>query len=172
MSKFFVLIAMLFLVNASFANNSPSSIPNFVQVNENILRGGHPGDQGLAELKAMGVKTIIDLEDSDEVISQESATAQNLGFKFISVPLSGFFEPSEKDVNFILSNVEDPANYPVFIHCTHGQDRTGMIMGLYRVFADQWQPKAAYAEMKKLGFHTFLFGLDDYFREHVGLDKD
>ena len=46
-----------------------------------------------------------------------------------------------------------------FIHCTHGHDRTGLVVGCYRVLKQGWTKNDAYAEMLQHGFHPELLGL-------------
>ena len=62
----------------------------------------------------------------------------------------------------------DEKNFPIFLHCAHGEDRTGLLMGLYRVEVQGWTPEKAYLEMLKLGFHPKFKALDDYFRDRTG----
>jgi protein tyrosine/serine phosphatase len=51
----------------------------------------------------------------------------------------------------------------IYVHCKHGQDRTGLVMGLERVIDVGWQPKDAHDEMVRIGFHTAFLGLQEYF---------
>ena len=45
-----------------------------------------------------------------------------------------------------------------FVHCAHGQDRTGLVVAVYRV-RHGWTKAQAQAEMLRLGFHPTLLGL-------------
>jgi hypothetical protein len=47
----------------------------------------------------------------------------------------------------------------VLIHCKNGWDRTGLLVGMYRVIYDGWTTDKAYEEMRRLGFHPELRGL-------------
>jgi tyrosine-protein phosphatase SIW14 len=165
MIKVLVFLSLLAVAPFSHAHQ----IPNFRQVNDVIYRGGRPSAQDLQELKVMGVKTILNLENDRKPVAAEKNVAENLKFKFISVPTASFFKPKDQDVDHVLAVLADPANYPVFIHCTHGEDRTGLMMGLYRVEKEGWRADKAYAEMLDLGFHKALFALDDYFEDRSGL---
>ena len=49
---------------------------------------------------------------------------------------------------------------PVYLHCTHGRDRTGLIAALFRVFVDGIAPDVAHAEMITAGFRPINRGLD------------
>jgi protein tyrosine/serine phosphatase len=165
-----------FLVFVSFFLATPLlyalQIPNFKQVHEYMYRGGRPSADDLKELKKMGIKTILNLENDRYPLSQEKKVAEALNFNFISIPTASFLKPKDEKVNRILAILDDSENYPIFIHCTHGRDRTGLMIGLYRVENEDWQPVKAYAEMKALGFRKILFNSDDYFKDRSGLDRD
>ena len=141
------------------------AIPEYHIVNDGIIRGGRPQKGDLAALKKQGVKTIINIDDVDS--SAERAEAKKLGLNFFTSPMSAFKTPKDSQVNKILEQLKDPSLMPIFIHCKHGQDRTGMIMGLYRYHVDKWTPREAYTEMNEFGFHPILKGLDSYFKKRT-----
>lgn len=147
-------------------------MPKLRQLNENIYRSGRPTEKGLAQLlEATGLKTIINLDDSSSQHKKEEAWAKKLGIAYHPFPTNSFSYPNETEINKVLAMLNDPANYPILFHCKHGEDRTGMVAGLYRVFTDKWEPEAAYEEMLDLGFHPILFNLDKYFKDKTGLNK-
>ena len=47
------------------------------------------------------------------------------------------------------------------VHCTHGQDRTGYVIGRYRVLHDHWTKDRAYQEMREHHFHPELHGVHE-----------
>lgn len=113
---------------------------------------------------------ILDIENDDTAIAEEKVQTEALGMKFISVPLSGFWAPEESDISKILKNLTDAENYPIFIHCQHGWDRTGLAIGLYRIFYEGWAPEKAYKEMLDMNFHPLLFPMDNFFKKTTGLE--
>ena len=84
--------------------------------------------------------------------------------------MSGFWASSDAQMKAILQIVANPANLPIYIHCKHGQDRTGLVVALYRIFNEGWTPVEARKEMLQLGFHTMLLGLNHYFEEATGYE--
>lgn len=147
-----------------------NDLPALSQVTPSFLRGGRPTALGIKKLKEMGIKTIVNLENDDEAILEEQQWAKKAGIEFHSIPLSWFFSPSEEDVSLALNLINDPTKTPVFLHCQHGEDRTGLIVGLYRVYLQEWSPQQAYQEMLDFNFHPILLGLDNYFREKTNLN--
>ncbi len=56
--------------------------------------------------------------------------------------------PDEVDrINKVLQIMNDPNSQPVYIHCAHGADRTGLVVALYRVIDQQMPASEAYREM-------------------------
>lgn len=154
-------ISLILFLSVSFCQ----AFTNFHEVIPGISRGARPTQQDVVELGRLGYKTILDIENDKKFIHSEEKYARDAGIHFISVPLSGFWAPKDRDMTQIQEILNDPRNYPIFIHCQHGQDRTGLAIGLYRVFTQRWKSKDAYAEMLKLGFHPSLVFLDHYFKE-------
>lgn len=132
------------------------SIPNFRQVNEWLYRGGQPDSEGFQELKNLGVKTIICLRRSTEIRSLQRKEAEAMGFDYISIPLSYLGFPKDEEVEKFFSIVNSPFRHPVFVHCKHGSDRTGMMIAFYRMTNDGWSVNDAYAEMESAGFHKMF----------------
>jgi tyrosine-protein phosphatase SIW14 len=157
---------------------TPDEPANFYLVKTGIYRGGHPDAGGLVYLKNLGVTTIIDLEIGDlieatpEEIDAEIKGATALGLNDIREPMSAFelaLSSSFDDrINQILAILADPSQKPVYVHCAHGQDRTGLVIGLERVFNEGWTPAAAWNEMLERGFHVGFLGLSTYFFRKTG----
>ena len=164
---------MFFLASIALSQGASAAdmpILRFHEVSPGIYRGARPDAEGMKALAQLGVKTDLDLENDLSAVQQETQDAGKLGMNLISKPMSGFWSPDDREVNEILAIVGDKGNYPIFIHCQHGQDRTGLIVGLYRVLQQGWTSSAAYGEMITIGFHPQLFLLNHYFEEKTGFD--
>lgn len=130
-------------------------IKNFGDVNGSISRGARPDEGDIEWLSKQHFGTILNLEDNFEKVDRESGWASHYGLKFISIPFdSDDAYPSDSAVEQALQVMQNPANYPLFIHCHHGENRTGMMVGLYRVFVDHYSPEDAYREMLNYGFDS------------------
>jgi protein tyrosine/serine phosphatase len=134
-------------------------LPNFHEVYPYLYRGGEPTEAGMSQLKTKGIGTIIDLRAKTEQEIAEAKIAQQLGFKYINLPMTSE-APTPTQINKILSTIDDAKkNYmkgdtksAVFVHCAHGSDRTGCMIGIWRVCRDGWDYPTAYTEMRKYYF--------------------
>jgi protein tyrosine/serine phosphatase len=145
------------------------ALPNYLVIHPGLSRSGRPDQDGLNFLRQRGFRTIVNIENDRKAVEAEAAAAQRLGLKFISIPMSWQHKPSDAQVNELLRLMKDPSLQPLIIHCKHGRDRTGLMVGLYRVFMDHWAPEKAYEEMLATGFRTNLKALDQAFRERTGM---
>jgi len=132
---------------------SEHDLPNFHVVTPTLLRGAAPTPEGLVSLQKMGVKTVIDLRIAPKTVAKEHAQLDQMGVHFINLPMSGE-PPTEKQIQTFLATIKDPAQQPVFVHCQHGADRTGTMLGIYRETVDGWSYDQTYKEMRKYGFNS------------------
>jgi protein tyrosine/serine phosphatase len=145
------------------------TIPQFNSVTSDIFRGGRPSDDDMASLKAnQHIRLVINVEDQAAAVAHEQSVAQNLGMDYFASAMTWYITPTDAQVNEILAKLQDPKNFPIYLHCLHGQDRTGMIIGIYRVEVQGWTPEKAYQEMLDMGFRKVLKPLDNYFRNRTG----
>lgn len=128
-------------------------LPNFHEVHPYLYRGGEPTKAGLEKLKEMKVKTIIDLRSPGERAFNEPEVAKEKGFTYIHMLMSSK-APTQKQVETLLEEVDKAKekNEPLFVHCAHGSDRTGCMIGIVRVARDDWSYDDAYKEMRKYWF--------------------
>ena len=143
---------LLCLLLALPAHAESVDLPNFHQTAPGIWRGAAPTDTGLKQLKAMGVKTIIDLRIAPKTVKKEGVTARAMGFNFINLPM-GSDPPTPKEVSTLLATLKQAPQTPVYVHCQHGADRTGCMIGIYRVTQQGWTFPQAYTEMRRDGFN-------------------
>ena len=130
--------------------SSKSRIKNFGCVNEKYYRGAQPKQQDYADLAALGVKTVIDLQRDNQ--NDERAMVEAQGMKFYRIGMSDKIQPTAQQVEEFLKIVNDPANQPVFVHCAGGRHRTGAMSAIYRMTKDGWSADQAYQEMKHYDF--------------------
>jgi tyrosine-protein phosphatase SIW14 len=139
-----------------------------------LYRGAHPGDAGIEALAKAGIRTIVDLQGGDTSADAGESEADRLeeqsiveanGMKFFNVPLSSLdvnFKDQDQKITTALNLISDPANQPIFFHCFHGEDRTGVLAALYRVVYQGCTIDEAHHEMIQDGHNTLLFWIDTF----------
>lgn len=129
------------------------NIPNFHTVTDTIHRGGQPSREQLLVLKESGFKSIINLRSRLRQVEMERQWVEKIGMFYHSYPLRYWLSPDIKDMEKLFSVLESPDRQPVFIHCFHGADRTGIVVAAYRIMREDWTFEEAYREMVACGFH-------------------
>jgi protein tyrosine/serine phosphatase len=137
-------------------------VHNFGQVNKQIYRGGEPSLVGLQELGAMGVKIDLDLREPGGATDFERKEVEKLGMKFMNIPLSAFFAPTNAQMEKVLSLLMQDKSDPIFVHCLRGKDRTGTVIACYRIQHDGWSNGAALEEARKFGMSFTERGMRSY----------
>ncbi|MCU1243382.1 MAG: hypothetical protein JWO71_4108 [Candidatus Acidoferrum typicum] len=142
-----------------------AGVPNAGKVSDVLFRGAQPSAKGLAELKKLGVTTIVDLRGNRGPVSREREQAESLGMHFIDIPVNGWSPPSNAQVAEFLKLFQHDSTQKVFVHCYYGRDRTGVMVAAYRMTQQNWTVDQAVAEMNSFGFRYYLYpGMKSYVR--------
>lgn len=175
-----ISIFTLVLVNTAYgaetsATNRPAhwakpiqikGAPNLHKVSDTLYRSAQPSGEGMRNLKAMGIETVVDLRslhsDRDEI--------GDIGLSYEQIYMKAW-HPEEEDAVRFLQIVTNPKRSPVIVHCQHGADRTGTMCVLYRVAVQGWSKEEALKEMTDggFGFHGIWENLIQWIN---GLDID
>jgi protein tyrosine/serine phosphatase len=149
---------------ATTPTNVTNGIPNFHQVSTGIYRGGQPTLEGWKYLKSLGVTNVIKLNEISEA-SDQPAIDLGMTVKYhpINIADQVLLKPNKKDFLEAVSQI----THGTYVHCEHGQDRTGLAVGTYRVLYQHIDKPSAYKEMLDFGFHKSLHGLDDFWEDDV-----
>ncbi|MGY8770440.1 MAG: hypothetical protein ACKVH8_18650 [Pirellulales bacterium] len=95
------------------------SLANVVQVTPNIISGGEPSSEAaFAELKSLGVKTIISVDGAQPLANL--ARKQHLRYVHLPHAYSGI--PRETAIQLTKAIKELPG--PIYVHCHHGIHRS------------------------------------------------
>lgn len=110
-----------------------------------------------------GINTCLNLETGlrDALFGNpylEDEALEGDGVRVDHVPFSDIRPPSIEKLEEAL-HIITTAPGPVYVHCLHGVDRTGMVIAYYRVKRQKWTPEKAIEEMLDLGFHRFPYAL-------------
>jgi tyrosine-protein phosphatase SIW14 len=157
---FVALAAVLALTSMAASvtqtKTTADQIENFGRVNENYYRGAQPGPEGFARLKQLGIKTVIDLRKDS--LSEAPEWVRAAGMRYVNIPLKASRPATPEQTDYFLRLVNDPNNWPVYVHCKGGRHRTGALTAIYRITHDGWTADQAYKEMKEYDFEHGFFG--------------
>jgi len=175
MRKKIILFSLICFVIAiaepvlSQTQNRPSSwgvkipsknLDNLYRVSDDLYRSEQPNNEAFAELKSMGIKSVLNLrttEKDDELIG-------NLNLKTYLVPMdAGSF--TDKEIIEALKVITN-APKPILVHCRHGADRTGVVVAMYRIIFQGWTKEDALNELLHggYGFHTNYKNIPEYIK--------
>ena len=119
---------------APFGDKVSAAIFNYTRASPFIASAGTLGEGGVAEAKALGFKTIVDLRTAEEGTLVEKVEAIGLGLCYVNLPVAGG-PPSDEQVARFRAIAEDASNFPVLVHCAAG-NRVGALWALYRAGRD------------------------------------
>lgn len=197
-----LFISFLLLLSSPVFASTPEAmeraealVPNFRQVSDVIYRGGNPMKEiddkaGLAALKDLGVKVVINLQGADlddswegwiagqfqpgewpENRAEQKRYLEAEGIEVVSLPFRSYDSVGRKESVIVQKAVEllngATSDRPVFIHCEHGRDRTGLVVALHRMQNRAWTVRAAHEEWVASGHDIYSWPitgrLDAYF---------
>lgn len=132
-------------------------VGNFAKISDALYRGEQPTAEGMAGLKKMGVKTVVNLRS----FSSDRSELKGTGLQYVHIYCKAW-HPEDEDVLAFLKVMSDPNNHPVFVHCQHGADRTGMMCAAYRIVEQGWPADDAAKETHNFGFHKVFKDIQKY----------
>jgi protein tyrosine phosphatase (PTP) superfamily phosphohydrolase (DUF442 family) len=135
-------------------------VPNLHKVSDSLYRSAQPSAEGMANLKAIGIETIVNLRS----FHSDRNEIGNTGLSYEHIYMKAW-HPEEEDAVRFLQIVTNPKRTPVLVHCQHGADRTGIMCALYRVAIQNWKKEEALREMTQggFGFHEIWKNLPSWF---------
>lgn len=122
------------------------TLENCYRVSDELYRCEQPGKKDIADLKALGVRSILNLRrwNTDPKVLEDA------GFKLLLQRMEAD-DLTLDDLVAALRLMRD-APKPIMLHCWHGSDRTGSVVAAYRIVFQDWTPAAALDELRHGGF--------------------
>jgi hypothetical protein len=107
------------VAGAEPAKLAAKHLPNPVSVHPRVISGGLPeGDAAFAELKALGVRTVISVDGAEPDV----AAAARHGLKYVHLP-HGYDGIPERRIRELAKAVRELEG-PIYIHCHLGKHRS------------------------------------------------
>jgi uncharacterized protein (TIGR01244 family) len=149
------LVAAMLVAAGAFAQVTKptvAGVTNFAKLESTIACAGATTPEGVAEVKKLGYRTVINLRQPTEAgadIEAEAAAAKQAGVKYFHLPVNGA-APDPAIVDQFLAAVGAPENQPVFVHCASG-NRAAALWMIKRLVVDGWDADRASTEATALG---------------------
>jgi protein tyrosine phosphatase (PTP) superfamily phosphohydrolase (DUF442 family) len=96
----------------------PTAIYNWRRLDDRITTSGQPTEPQLADIRALGVRHIINLglHTHEKALPDEAASVSRLGITYIHIPVD-FQNPTDADFDQFCSAMEGLKDVPVHVHC-------------------------------------------------------
>lgn len=139
-----------------------AGVPNLHKINDSLYRSAQPTAEGMTNLVALGIRTVVNLRDNHS--DDDEIGALPLKAKRIEIFTANM---KEEYVDEFLAVVADTNATPVLVHCQHGADRTGTMCAMYRIMREGWSVDDAIDEMRNggYGFHPIWVNLPRFIRK-------
>jgi protein tyrosine/serine phosphatase len=141
-----------------------SGVDNLHRVTENLYRGAQPTRKGFQNLEMkLKITTVLDLQ----VQHADAPLGEGTKLKFVKSPMVAWHVDDNhgdklvRALRLIKSGIKSGK---VFVHCTHGADRTGTVMALWRMMEQNWSADDAIDELRDGGFnfHSIFANIPKY----------
>lgn len=133
-------------------------IPNFGVVTPDLFRSGQPDERGFKDLALLGVKYIIKL--NDDGTPSEYELGPKYGLQVDGYPLMTFLNLADTIIRVAGFLDQKVALGTTLVHCTKGRDRTGLVVGAWRIIRQGWTVEQVDAERAEFGVTGYVELLD------------
>lgn len=147
--------------NAEWAAPLPQ-VSNLHQVTPVLYRSAKLDSSDVAQLQALGVKTVISLRS----FHSDTQVLEGSGIRAVRIPINTWAIRDKHVVETMRSIRAAEQQGPVLLHCLHGADRTGMMAAMYRMLYQGWPREKAIDELKNggYGYHAVWKNIESYLK--------
>jgi uncharacterized protein (TIGR01244 family) len=94
------------------------SIYHWHRLDDRITTSGQPTESQLADIAALGVRSVINLglHSHEKALPDEAASVSALGMRYVHIPVD-FQNPTEHDFTAFCAAIEASKDAPVHVHC-------------------------------------------------------
>jgi len=125
-------------------------IPNFLALSENVLTGGMPNEEQLANAAQRGVELVINLapHEVSNALPNETELVTSLGMQYINIPVI-WNTPTKNGLDRFMDIMEENKDKKILVHC-QANFRATAFMALYRILRKGWNADDAMEGMHKI----------------------
>ena len=125
-------------------------IPNFLALSENVLTGGMPNNEQLADAAQRGVDLVINLAPHEvlNALPNETDLVTSLGMKYINIPVI-WTTPTKAGLDRFMDIMDENKDKKILVHC-QANFRATAFMALYRILRQGWNADEAMEGMQQI----------------------
>ena len=140
---------------------------NLYQITPLLLRSEQLTAEDVPILEAHNVKTVVSLRFFTR--NQNEHELPELKANLINKPLMSWHITPAEIADILYTIEQGQKQGAVLVHCYHGSDRTGLIIGMYRMVIQDWPIEHAKSEMVDgpYGFHTVWRNMPNMYNEQT-----
>lgn len=124
-------------------------VANAREVADGVWSAGQPTTEQLGEMRAAGLRTLINLRPDPEIPWDERRAALDLGLDYINIPIAGAADLTPAAAQQLHDALTTHAK-PALVHCA-SSNRVGALFALKSHFVDGRDVETALAEGRAAG---------------------
>jgi uncharacterized protein (TIGR01244 family) len=128
----------------------PEAIYHWRRLDDRITTSGQPTEPQLADIRALGVRHIVNLglHTHEKALQDEAASVDRLGMTYIHIPVD-FQNPTDQDFEQFSAVMDQLKDVPVHVHCITNY-RVSAFFYRYRRDVLGWDDAKARAGMEAI----------------------
>ena len=125
-------------------------IPNFLALSENLLTGGMPTHEQLADAAQRGVDLVINLapHEVSNALPHETEMVTSLGMRYINIPVI-WNTPTKDGLDRFMDIMDENRDKKILVHC-QANFRATAFVALYRILRQGWNADDAMQGMHQI----------------------
>lgn len=138
---------------------------NFHQVSPTLFRSEQLEKSDFPLLQKHNIRTLVNLRFFNRGEDREQFAGS--GLDLVNIPLLTWSISPDEVAQALYAIERGERNGAVLVHCYHGADRTGLIVGMYRIIVQGWPIADAERELREggYGFHAIWQNIPNYFED-------
>ncbi|WP_346766930.1 protein-tyrosine phosphatase family protein [Wielerella bovis] len=138
---------------------------NLYQVDDKLFRSEQLVAEDKLAVQSLGIKSIINLRFFNRRGNEKLFTGDDI--ELLNRPLLTWDVKPAQIAHILWTIEQQQKKGAVLVHCYHGADRTGTVIGMYRIIYQGWTIEAAKREMQQggFGYHSIWKNLERLFTE-------
>lgn len=136
---------------------------NFHPVSKTLFRSEQLTQEDLPLLRQHQIRTLVNLRFFNR--GEDKAQFTDSDLTLINIPMVTWSIEPQQIAQALFAIEQGEKQGGVLVHCYHGSDRTGLVVGMYRIIMQNWSIADAEKELREggYGYHAIWQNIRHYF---------